>query len=117
MPSTDQFRRLLTYPIVVLGIAIFINGFLMLFVVPKFGQIFQEALPGQTLPVLTQCILTYHSVLTLVSSSLFLLGICIEGLARKNYFCEPITILLLAVQVGVIVIALFTPLIRLIIFR
>jgi type IV pilus assembly protein PilC len=41
------------YPIIVLVIAIIIMGFLLVFIVPKFEQIFKDMLGGKPLPALT----------------------------------------------------------------
>jgi type IV pilus assembly protein PilC len=43
----------MVYPLVVLVIAAAILTFLLIFIVPKFQQIFQEALPGKPLPSVT----------------------------------------------------------------
>jgi type IV pilus assembly protein PilC len=43
----------MVYPIVVLVIASAILTFLLIFIVPKFQQIFQDALPGKPLPTIT----------------------------------------------------------------
>jgi type IV pilus assembly protein PilC len=43
----------MVYPIVVLVIAAAILTFLLIFIVPKFQQIFQDALPGKPLPAIT----------------------------------------------------------------
>jgi len=43
----------MVYPIVVLVIAVSILTFLLIFIVPKFQQIFTDALPGQKLPGIT----------------------------------------------------------------
>src|SRR5271154_1628324 len=43
----------MVYPIVVLVIAAAILTFLLIFIVPKFQQIFQDALPGKPLPGIT----------------------------------------------------------------
>ena len=42
------------YPIIVLFIAVAIMGFLLVFIVPKFEQIFKDMLGGKPLPALTQ---------------------------------------------------------------
>lgn len=42
------------YPVIVLFIAIAIMGFLLVFIVPKFEQIFKDMLGGRPLPALTQ---------------------------------------------------------------
>jgi type IV pilus assembly protein PilC len=43
----------MVYPVVVLVIAMLILSFLLVFIVPKFQKIFQDALPGQPLPGIT----------------------------------------------------------------
>jgi type IV pilus assembly protein PilC len=43
----------MVYPIVVLCIAMIILTFLLIFIVPKFQKIFEDALPGQQLPGIT----------------------------------------------------------------
>jgi type IV pilus assembly protein PilC len=43
----------MVYPVVVLVIAALILTFLLIFIVPKFQQIFQDALPGKPLPDIT----------------------------------------------------------------
>jgi type IV pilus assembly protein PilC len=48
----------MVYPVIVLLIAIVILGFLLVFIVPKFKQIFDDMLAGKPLPVLTQFVIT-----------------------------------------------------------
>jgi type IV pilus assembly protein PilC len=43
----------MVYPIVVLVIAMLILAFLLVFIVPRFQKIFEDALPGQSLPGIT----------------------------------------------------------------
>ncbi len=43
----------MVYPVVVLCIAVVILCFLLVFIVPKFQKIFEDALPGQSLPGIT----------------------------------------------------------------
>ncbi len=45
------------YPIIVLIIAIVIMGFLLVFIVPKFEQIFHDMLNGKPLPALTEYVI------------------------------------------------------------
>ena len=45
------------YPIIVLVIAIVIMGFLLVFIVPKFEQIFHDMLNGKPLPLLTEYVI------------------------------------------------------------
>ena len=47
----------MVYPLVVLVIAAAILTFLLIFIVPKFQQIFADALPGQPLPAVTQFVI------------------------------------------------------------
>jgi len=53
-----QLSAALMYPLLVLTVAGLILGGLLIFVVPKFQQIFAELLKGAPLPALTQLILT-----------------------------------------------------------
>lgn len=50
------------YPIIVLVIAIAIMAFLLVYIVPKFEQIFQDMLGGQALPALTQFVINVSKV-------------------------------------------------------
>ena len=45
------------YPIIVLVIAVAIMGFLLVFIVPKFEQIFKDMLGGKPLPALTEYVI------------------------------------------------------------
>ncbi len=45
------------YPIIVLFIAVAIMGFLLVFIVPKFEQIFKDMLGGKPLPALTEFVI------------------------------------------------------------
>jgi type IV pilus assembly protein PilC len=45
------------YPIIVLVIAVAIMAFLLVYIVPKFEQIFQDMLGGKSLPALTQFVI------------------------------------------------------------
>ncbi len=45
------------YPIIVLVIAVLIMGFLLVFIVPKFEQIFKDMLNGKPLPLLTEYVI------------------------------------------------------------
>jgi len=47
----------MVYPLVVLFIAMIILTFLLVFIVPKFQQIFADALPGQSLPGITMFVI------------------------------------------------------------
>jgi len=62
----------MVYPLVVLVIAMAILSFLLVFIVPKFQQIFQDALPGQPLPGITMFVITLSHIL--ISQWYFVLG-------------------------------------------
>jgi type IV pilus assembly protein PilC len=62
----------MVYPIVVLVIAAAILSFLLVFIVPKFQQIFQDALPGKPLPGVTLFVIWCSH--TLVSQWYFVVG-------------------------------------------
>lgn len=63
------------YPLLVLTVAGMILGGLLIFVVPKFQQIFAELLKGAPLPALTQLILTISQLLKVH----YLLGLGLGG--------------------------------------
>lgn len=60
----------MVYPIVVLLIAIAIMAFLLVFIVPKFQQIFADMLGGKPLPMLTQFVI---GVSTAVKDNIFMI--------------------------------------------
>ena len=62
----------MVYPLVVLVIAGAILSFLLVFIVPKFQQIFQDALPGKPLPGITLFVIACSHVL--VSQWYFIIG-------------------------------------------
>lgn len=53
-----RLRAAMAYPLVILAVAVGIVAALLVFVVPKFEQIFAGLLKGQPLPGLTQAVLT-----------------------------------------------------------
>jgi type IV pilus assembly protein PilC len=53
----------MVYPLVVLVIAGLILTFLLIFIVPKFQQIFQDALPGKPLPGITVFVIDCSNIL------------------------------------------------------
>ena len=62
----------MVYPLVVLVIAGLILTFLLIFIVPKFQQIFHDALPGQPLPTITLFVIGCSNLL--VSQWYFVIG-------------------------------------------
>lgn len=53
----NKVKSAMVYPIVVMVMAVGILTFLMLFIIPKFREIFSELLEGQPLPALTELVL------------------------------------------------------------
>jgi type IV pilus assembly protein PilC len=51
-----KVQSAMMYPAIVMVIAIIIMGFLLVFIVPKFEQIFADMLGGKPLPLLTQIV-------------------------------------------------------------
>jgi len=58
-----KVKSALVYPLVVLTVAGLITAGLMVFIVPKFAKIFEEMLPGEELPGLTQFVIKASWVL------------------------------------------------------
>ena len=69
----SKIKSALTYPVVVLVIALTITSGLMVFIVPKFATIFSEMLSGEPLPDLTAFVMAISDFMT----QRFLLGVCI----------------------------------------
>ena len=69
----SKIKSALTYPLVVLVIALTITSGLMVFIVPKFAAIFSEMLSGEPLPGLTAFVMKISDFMT----QQFLLGVCI----------------------------------------
>jgi len=61
MEKAEKIKRKIKgamfYPVAVLAIAIIIMGFLLVFIVPKFRQIFEELMPGKPMPLITEIVL------------------------------------------------------------
>lgn len=53
----NKIKSAMTYPIVVLVAALGITGFLMVTVIPKFEQIFNDLMDGKNLPALTEMVI------------------------------------------------------------
>jgi hypothetical protein len=85
---------------------------LMLFIVPKFEQIYQDALPGKPLPLVTLFIILHRIAITLFDLAWPILGIYLFRV-QKNYAILWINvgILFFFLQIGITVIALFMPMI------
>jgi type IV pilus assembly protein PilC len=75
------------YPVIVLCIAITIMGFLLVFIVPKFEQIFDEMLGGKPLPVLTRFVIATSNTVKQAfwPPSNLLITVAILGMAILGY--------------------------------
>jgi len=62
------------YPVAVMTVAIVILGVLMIFVVPKFKEIFKDMLPGQGLPAFTRFVL---GVSDAIANNFIVTAICV----------------------------------------
>jgi type IV pilus assembly protein PilC len=78
----------MVYPLVVLVIAMAILAFLLVFIVPKFQQIFQDALPGQPLPGITEFVI-YLSHLLIAQWYLVLTFIAVVVIGYKLFASTP----------------------------
>jgi type IV pilus assembly protein PilC len=76
-----KVKAAMVYPFIVLGVAVGILVALLVFVVPKFQQIFADLLKGAPLPPLTRAVLTVsdvvrnHLLLVVVGSAVALVGL------------------------------------------
>lgn len=66
-----KVKSAMMYPAIVMVIAVIIMGFLLVFIVPKFEQIFADMLGGKPLPLLTQIVVgasrgIQHNIIWLV---------------------------------------------------
>jgi type IV pilus assembly protein PilC len=72
-----KVKSAMMYPAIVMIIAIIIMGFLLVFIVPKFEQIFADMLGGKPLPLLTQVVI---GASRFVQQQFLLIGIVIGAL-------------------------------------
>ncbi len=74
----------MVYPLIVLAVAVTILGGLLVFVVPKFQQIFADLLKGAPLPPLTQAVLTVSDLVR--HNVLVALGLAMAGWVAFRFF-------------------------------
>lgn len=60
----NKIKAAMIYPCVVMFFAVVILSFMMVMVIPKFKEIFDDLLGGQALPVLTQFVINASSMVT-----------------------------------------------------
>ena len=58
-----KVKSAMVYPIAVLTMAMGITAALMIFIIPKFGAMFEEMLPGESLPGITQFVINCSNAL------------------------------------------------------
>lgn len=84
-----KVKSAMTYPIVVLVMAVSILTFLMMVIVPKFADIFSDLMGGKGMPMLTQFVMNASDVmvkrLPIVIGVIVILVILIRLLAKTNF--------------------------------
>lgn len=110
--STETKQFWIKVSLVILFILSSGNIFLLLFIVPKFEQIFADALPGRPLPGITEFIFTARIAIALIDLSWPILGTILLR-QQKSYAILWINlgIVWTFLQVGSTVIALFMPMV------
>ncbi len=71
----NKVKGAMTYPIVVLGLAVVILSFLMIVIIPKFEKIFADIMQGKKLPGITQLVVLFSKNFVVIGP--MLLGIVI----------------------------------------
>ncbi|MDQ5979236.1 MAG: type pilus assembly protein PilC [Verrucomicrobiota bacterium] len=79
-----KVKAAMVYPFIVLGVAVAILVALLVFVVPKFQQIFADLLKGAPLPALTQAVLTASELVR--HHVLFVIGSFVAAALAFRYF-------------------------------
>jgi type IV pilus assembly protein PilC len=79
-----KVQSAMMYPAIVLVIALIIMGFLLVFIVPKFEQIFADMLGGKPLPLLTQIVVGASRAIQ--KNILFILGGAVTFVFALKYF-------------------------------
>ena len=93
--------------LVLLFLAGSINILIESFIAPRFQQIFQDTIPGQTLPGLTQFVFACQVPLIVIAAILLFLGFW--AVHRKRELWAAVLVVVIVFQVGTTVIAFFLP--------
>lgn len=94
----------------VLFVFSFANIVLVLFAVPRFEQIFADALPGKPLPSVTEFIITSRFVLLLIALGLPIAGAVLVRLKKPYAFwCINFASVWTVCQIGITILALYMP--------
>lgn len=110
--STETKRFWIKFSLVSLIIISVANIYLLLFMIPKFEQIYKDALPGRQLPPLTEFIITARFALMIIALGWPILGTLLLRL-QKPYAILWINIGIIwtFLQFGISFVALFMPMI------
>lgn len=73
----NKVKGAMIYPIVVLGMAVLILTFLMVFIIPKFQEIFENIMKGEPLPGLTRAVMAFSDNFVTIGPILFVVGVAI----------------------------------------
>jgi type IV pilus assembly protein PilC len=68
----NKVKGAMVYPIVVMVMSVLILGVLMVFVIPKFKEIFNDLLQGKALPALTQVVIGFSDLMA--KQGLYVIG-------------------------------------------
>ena len=79
-----KVQSAMMYPAIVMVIAVIIMGFLLVFIVPKFEQIFADMLGGKPLPLLTQIVVGTSRAIQ--QNILFIIGGVVALIFGLRYF-------------------------------
>ena len=81
-----KVKAAMTYPVIIMCVAVLIVAALMVFVIPKFEEIFSGLLKGTPLPVLTQAVIGVSNFLK--NQILATLGIIIGSVVGFRMLCK-----------------------------
>jgi len=111
-PPSAKSRFWVRVSMVILMLLGAANVFLMLFIVPKFEQIYADALPGRPLPPITIFVITARIVLAIIALGWPILGaVLVQQQKRSAILWNNIGIVWCFLQIGVTTIALFLPMV------
>jgi len=107
-PKADQFWSGVSVGILFVVSAV--NLFLLLFLVPKFKEIFADALPGKQLPTITEFILAGRIALVFVALAWPIMGTILIRLQKRSAMLWIVVGTLWTIlQIGITVVALIVP--------
>lgn len=72
-----KVKSAMTYPVIIVFVAVSIVGALMVFVIPQFEKIFSGMLKGQSMPALTLAVLAVSNFIK--NHILITIGLCVAG--------------------------------------